>query len=468
MKIKSISEKLPPIPVPLDSGFRPVVLENRRIENAARQCEKAHTLHIALERVDGAVVRRSLRVPGSEGRKDPDTFRYVERQVKSLLWIHGGTRLSLSGAAGLCGDLQSVFSCGGERAADVIRMQTVYEQPFEVNRVPESDLPPARTLSLSQGGHLDGCRIGFDLGASDYKLAAVKEGEPVFTTEIPWDPGRESNPEYHIERIRAGLKLAAQHLPRVDAIGGSAAGAYVANRVKVASLFRAVPPDEFQRRVEPLFLNLQKEWGVPLEVMNDGEVTALAGAMSLGCAPLLGIAMGSSEAAGFVNGECRFTGNYHELAYVPVDLSAEAAQEPIARDLGCGAQYFSQQAVARLAPRAGIHFPGEMPLPERLRAVQALADKADPDALRIFESIGVFLGYSLPLYRDYLDFEHVLLLGRVLSGAGGETILETARSVLDRVFGDSRHSITLHVPDERFRRVGQAVAAASLPALKSI
>lgn len=468
MKTNRSSEVLPPIRVPLDPDFRPVLLENRRFEKAAEASRNPHTLHITLERIDGAVVSRKLLVPGMPDRQDPATFRYVERQLKSLLWIHGGSVMSLSGPDELCRNLQAVYSSSGARAADVKRMQVVYNQPFEVRVVPKEALPAARTLSLSLGGHLDGCRIGFDLGASDYKLAAVKDGEPVFTTEIPWDPGCESNPEYHIERIRAGLKLAAEHLPCVHAIGGSAAGAYVANRVKYASLFRAVPPDAFHQKIEPLFLNLQKEWGVPLEVMNDGEVTALAGAMSIGCSPLLGIAMGSSEAAGFVNRDRRFTGNYHELAYVPVDLSENAAKEPIVRDLGCGAQYFSQQAVARLAPRAGFHFPEDMPLPERLRAVQSCADREDPEALRIFESIGVYLGYTLPLYQEYLDFEHVLLLGRVLSGAGGDKIIGTARAVLDSVHGDSASSLTLHVPDEKFRRVGQAVAAASLPSLKAI
>ena len=42
------------------------------------------------------------------------------------------------------------------------------------------------------------------------------------------------------------------------------------------------------------------------------------------------------------------------------------------KDMGVGALYFSQQAVARLAPRAGFQFEG-MPFPEQLKKVQALS-----------------------------------------------------------------------------------------------
>jgi predicted NBD/HSP70 family sugar kinase len=185
--------------------------------------------------------------------------------------------------------------------------------------------------------------------------------------------------------------------------------------------------------------------------------------MSLKKSSLLGIAMGSSEATGFVNGEARFTGNYNELAYVPVDLNPAAAVEPVAGDRGCGAQYFSQQAVARLAPEARFEFADDLPLPERLKAVQAEADAGKENALKIFETIGIYLGYTLPHYRELYDFENVLILGRVTSGRGGEVIIRTAQNILNTVFPELAEEIELHVPDEQSRRVGQAVAAASLP-----
>src|SRR5204863_4592152 len=102
------------------------------------------------------------------------------------------------------------------------------------------------------------------------------------------------------DQINDSLKRAAAHLPRVDAIGGSSAGVYVNNRVKLASLFRGVPRDVFTSRVNGLFLELAHEWTVPFEIVNDGEVTALAGSMSLNDNGVLGIAMGSSLAGGYV------------------------------------------------------------------------------------------------------------------------------------------------------------------------
>ena len=77
---------------------------------------------------------------------------------------------------------------------------------------------------------------------------------------------------HHLEGVHDSLQRAAAHLPRVDAIGGSAAGVYVNNEVRVASLFRGVPPDEFERHIRRMFFTLQARWGgVPFEVANDGE-----------------------------------------------------------------------------------------------------------------------------------------------------------------------------------------------------
>ncbi len=460
---KSLLEVAPNTPMPLDKGFCPAILGNRNYRNAVAESENTGAMTVALERIDGCVARADLEIFNPGSKHDVDTLRYVERQIKALLWARGGTTLFLSGPAPLCERLKTIYSPGGERAYDANRMKVVYDRDFEIRIVSQESVPETKRRSIPIGGHLNGCRIGFDLGASDYKLSAVIDGEPVFTTEIPWTPSVQTDPDYHIQRISDGLKLAAEHLPRVDSIGGSAAGAYVDNMVKYASLFRGVESDAFNERIRPLFLNLAKEWNVPFEVLNDGEVTALAGAMSLKTHSLLGIAMGSSEATGYVNEESLFTGNYNELAYVPVDFNPSAAVDPVADDIGCGAQYFSQQSVAKLAPEAGFDFPDDMLFPERLKAVQAKANEGDPAALSIFTTIGTYLGYTLPHYKELYDFKNVLILGRVTSGRGGEVIIERTQEILDSEFPELAGEITLHVPDEKSRRVGQAVAAASLP-----
>ena len=177
------------------------------------------------------------------------------------------------------------------------------------------------------------------------------------------------------------LRKAAAHLPRVDAIGGSAAGVYVNNRVKAGSLFRGVPQDLFDARVKDLFLEIRKAWNdVPFEVVNDGEVTALAGSMSLGENAILGIALGTSTAAGYVTPDGNITSWLNELAFVPVDYNPGAPVDEWSGDYGVGSQYFSQQCVGRLMPVAGIESPAGMGLPEQLKLVQALM--ADGDAAR--------------------------------------------------------------------------------------
>ena len=261
------------------------------------------------------------------------------------------------------------------------------------------------------------------------------------------------------------LRKAAAHLPRVDAIGGSSAGIIINNEIKVASLFRAVPQDKFEREGKTLFHRLKAEWKIPFEVANDGDVTALAGALSLGRNAMLGVAMGSSEAGGYLDRQGRILGWLNELAFAPVDFNPSTVADEWSGDIGVGALYFSQQATNKLAPAAGFSFPSDQKLPERLKDVQKRCDAGDPQAAKIFDTIGVYLGYTIPHYADFYDLENLLILGRVTSGQGGEIILNKAREVLAREFPDVASRVTIHVPDEKSRRVGQAVAAASLPAL---
>jgi len=328
------------------------------------------------------------------------------------------------------------------------------------------DFPASREDELALGGHLEGCRIGFDLGASDYKIASVRDGRVVYSAEIPWSPSDQADPAYHSDYIRAGVRRAADHLPRVDAIGGSAAGVYINNQVRIASLFRSIPDALFEDRIKPLFLRIRDEWGVPLEVLNDGEVTALAGMLSLGERAVLGIAMGSSQAAGFLNPEGHIAGWLDELAFAPVDASPAAAVDEWSGDRGVGANYFSQQAVNKLALAAGFTFSESARLPERLKDMQRLVESGNERAVRVFEAVGVYLGYAIPWYEAFYDMRNVLVLGRVMSGRGGELIMMKAGEVLRTEFPETAARVRLHLLDEKSRRVGQAVAAASLPRLK--
>jgi len=391
----------------------------------------------------------------------------VERIVKFLLWSRGGCRIYFDGPASLAERLANYYQTqpAGQFDSEMVG-QRMFDRPLEV--VNTKDIPAERSQTRPLGRHLEGCRIGFDLGGSDRKAAAVIDGKVVFSDEIEWNPYFQPDPQYHFDGIMDSLKKAAAHLPRVDAIGGSAAGVYVNNRVKVASLFRGVPPDVFERRVKNLFLDIRQQWNnVPFEVVNDGEVTALAASMSLGVNSVLGISLGTSTAGGYVNAEGNITSWLNELAFVPVDYRPAAPRDEWSGDLGCGVQYLSQQCVGRLLSAAGIDAPADLPLPEKLKLVQGLMKNGDERARRIYETIGVYLGYGLTHFADFYDLKHVLILGRVTSGVGGEIILDWARKVLQTDFPALSDQMAFHIPDEKEKRHGQAIAAASLLDLRS-
>jgi len=418
---------------------------------------------LAIERENGLTATWKTKILPLSPETRPLTLAYVERLAKFLLWQKGGWKIYFQGPGEIFERLRELYSIGGERQFDVNLMSTVYERPFEVVLVGPGELPPERDNPLVLGGHLDGCRLGFDLGASDFKVAALQDGQVVFSQEIPWNPQEQADPDYHRQHLQQGLKLAASHLPRVEAIGGSAAGIYINNQVRIASLFRSVPRELFEKKVKNLFLEMQAEWHVPFEVINDGEVTALAGYLSLNRTAVLGIAMGSSEAGGYLNRRGHLPGWLDELAFAPVDLNPLAAVDEWSGDRGVGAMYFSQQAVNKLALAAGFTFPPEAKLPERLKQVQSLAEKGEERATRIFRDIGIYLGYTAQLYSLFYDYETLMILGRVTSGAGGDLIKQEAERVLALEFPELREKIEIHLTDEKSRRVGQAVAAATLP-----
>jgi predicted NBD/HSP70 family sugar kinase len=455
----------PQIVPPLDEGFRPGVLQNHAFLEAAESSGSPVPLVLAIEQADGTRSVYETKALPAEHPKAQVNLEYAERVAKTLLWQRGGHKFYVGGPDDIGEHIEQVYSPEGARAFDVDLWANVYEKPFEVVVTTADKVPPAKEAAVPLGRHLDGCRIGFDLGASDRKFSAVVDGEAIFSEEVQWDPRNQADPRYHYHEIMSGLHLAAAHMPRVDAIGGSSAGIVINNRVRVASLFRGVPKEIFDDRVGPLFLDIKKAWGVPVEVINDGEVTALAGSMSLNVTAILGIALGSSEAGGYVNRDGNVTRWPDELAFVPVDFRPNGPLDEWSRDAGCGVQYFSQQAVFRLAPAARIEIDQSLSPADQLQSVHDLLAKGDERARLIFETIGVYLGYGVAYYADYYDLSHVLILGRVTSGEAGTIIVERCREVLKAEFPKLASAVSVNLPDEKARRVGQSVAAASLPAI---
>jgi predicted NBD/HSP70 family sugar kinase len=450
---------------PLDEGFRPAVLANRGFEREVAGV--GVPLVIGLERDHGYLSRFETKVFPEDHPQAETNLYYVERLVKFLLWQRGGYKVYVGGPPSITKHLKKCYAPDGERKFDYHFMgEQVYEHTFTVVSCQPGEVPPANEAGKALGRHLDGCRIGFDLGASDRKVSAVVDGQVIFSEEVIWEPRKQSDPAYHYGEIIAALKTAAAKMPRVDAIGGSSAGILIDNRPMVASLFRGIPPERYGE-IRGLFLRIQEELKVPFEVINDGDVTALAGSMSLEDTGVLGIAMGSSEAGGYVDAGGNILGWLNELSFCPVDYSPDAAPDEWSGDRGCGSTNFSQQCVFYLAPRAGIQIPTELTDADKLKFVQDKLEAGHPDAVKIWQSMGVYLGYGLAHYADFYDIKHVLILGRCTSGRGGDLILDGANTVLQAEFPELAGRIHIQLPDEKSRRVGQSIAAASLPAINA-
>ena len=448
---------------PLDPGFRPAALANRAFRKDV--ADVGVPLIIGLERSDGEIGRFETAVfPENHPRAGEDLY-YIERILKFLLWQRGGWKVFIGGPRFIAEHICKVYSPDGQRKFDYRFMgEQVYEKTFHVVGCEPAEVPPAHETGKQLGRHLDGCRIGFDLGASDRKVSAVVDGETIYSEEVIWEPKKHSDPEYHYHEVMAAIKTAASKMPRVDAIGGSSAGIFVDNRPMVASLFRLIPPERFGE-IKNMFLRIRSELGVPLEVINDGDVTALAGSMSLEDNAIFGMAMGSSEATGYVDANGSILGWLNEMAFAPVDFSPTAPADEWSGDFGVGSLYFSQQCVFRLAPKAGINIPDEITDAEKLKFVQERLEGGHSGARQIWQCMGIYLGYALAQYADFYDIKHVLILGRCTSGRGGDLILDGARQVLKSEFPELAARINVQLPDEKSRRVGQSIAAASLPAL---
>lgn len=454
----------PFIQPPLDPEFRPAVLANHNFQ--ASCAENGIPLVIGLQRNNGELSHYETKVLPAGHPDEKSNFAYVERLLKFLLWQRGAYNIYIGGPRDIGEAIARRYTSTGERHFEVDFLgRQVYEKPFEVIVCSPEEVPPAHEVGKLLGRHLEGNRIGFDLGASDRKVSAVKDGTIVYSEEVMWEPKKQTDPEYYYTEISAALKTAASKMSGLDAIGGSSAGIYLDNRPMVASLFRNIPAERFGE-VKKLFDRIAAEFGVPLDVINDGDVTALAGSMSVGENGILGIALGSSEAAGYVDMQGRITGWINELCFAPIDYNPNSARDDWSGDIGCGSSFFSQQCVFRMAPLAGIEIPSDLLDAEKLKFVQDKLEEGHEGAVKIWQSMGIILGYGLAHYADFYEMRHVLILGRCTSGRGGELLLEGVNKVFAAEFPELLKRFTVHLPDEKTRRVGQSVAAASLPALK--
>lgn len=441
-----------------DTYFTPLskVLRNFKAEVSK---EKHRSLDICIERNDGYNYIYSLDI-FENSKYAEQNYAFAERIVKTILWIAGGYKIYVCGSKYIYERLKKAYSEGGARQFDVEFMSHTYGKPFEVVYVDKENFPKEKKCFKKIGGHLQGCRIGFDAGGSDRKVSAVIDGKVVFSEEVVWQPKTSTDYRYQYNEIKSAILKAASKLPRVDAVGVASAGVYIDNKIMVSSLFMSVDKSQYLSHVQNMYLDIAAELNYPIEVANDGDVTALAGSMELNCGNVLGIAMGTSEAGGYINEEKSLSGYISELAFVPVDFNENAAVDEWSGDIGCGVKYLSQDGVIKLAENAGINFSGDMTAYEKLKHVQNLLDSGDKTARQIFSDIGIYLASAVAYYTEFYKIDHILLLGRVTSGKSGEIICQTCEKVLKNEYPDITIKITM--PSENMRRVGQAIAAASL------
>ena len=447
-------------PPKLDPGFIPF-----GIWADSYRKDASTPIAIAVERSDGSISVRRTCIHGTKEMAQAD-YRYAERMVKFLLWSIGGFRVYVCGCSAIAKQLQADYSANGERAFDFDFFGKLYERDLEILDLPLEECPAANETPRPIGGHLDGCRIGFDAGGSDRKVSAVIDGECVYSEEVVWHPKKNPDPNYQYEGILDSFRTAASKMPRVDAIGVSSAGVFIGNAPMISSIFYCVPRERWDE-VKTVFDRAAAQIGdVPIVVANDGDVSALAGAMGMNVGCIMGMAMGTSEAVGYVDKDKNVLGWINELAFAPVDLQEDALVDEWSTDYGVGCKYFSQDAVIKLAPRAGIELDESLSPAEKLKVVQGLMEQDDPRAQAIFESIGAYLAYTAVQYAQFYDLHHLMLLGRVMSGKGGDTILRVCQEILAEEFPELSATLQVMLPDEKTRRVGQSVAAASLPAKK--
>lgn len=473
----------PKVLAPLDPNFSPLVLGKRQYLAAAKGC--AEKLEWALLREDGCA-RYSLPV-FPEGSEDAQASIYLAGVlIQEMIWQRSGGELLLCGPGAICAAVKAAFSIGGAYEHEITIMPNVCgtpEKPFQVKIVSAADLPKAKDTPQKCGKDANGCRLAFDLGKSDLKTVAVKDNEVLYSKETEWDVTN-PDPEYHYAAILSAMNLAKEKLPRVDAIGGSACGPISGNNeARFCDIFPNVPPDVYKAKVVNIFARLSKEVAgdVPLKVINDGEVTAMAAVQKIKAGNVMGLSLGSSVGAGYANADGNLNGWINEMCHTKLDLNPEAPTDPWSNEAhtGISHMYLGQRAATKLVSKIDIDVPAHYVYPhpgmctikhedhaQCLKLIQkAMADpQQEPKVRPLYETVGVYLGYALAQYAEFYSIDHVMILGRVSKGTGGDIILDTARKVLEKEFPELP-TITFHTADDHFKAVGQCIAAAALPTL---
>jgi len=477
----------PGVEAPLDPDFAPWVLGKKKYMDAVGK-GSSEKLTWALPRSDGCGTYTLPVFP--DDHPDVEASIYVAGVcIQEMIWQRSATSLLLHGTSKVCQEIEKMFSPGGMYDFEVKSMPNVCGTPdkaFTVKICSSLDeIPQNKDNQQVCGKDASGCRLAFDLGKSDVKTVAVKDNEVLYSKETEWDVTN-PDPDYHFKVVTDALNLAKETLPCVDAIGGSATGTISAeNHATWCDIFPNVEPNLYKEKVVDIFVRMAEHVAgkkdVPLKVINDGEVTALAAVQKLGKGNVMGISMGSSEGGGYANEDGNLLGWINELCYIRLDMNPKAPTDPWSKGshTGLSHMYLGQRGATKLADKAGIQVPDNMKYPhpdmctikhethaQCLKMVQKAMsdDKGETQVKQIYETVGVYLGYGLAQYQEFYKIDHVLILGRLSKGKGGDIMLDKAKEVLTKEFPEL-NTPEFHTADDHFKAVGQCIAAAALPVI---
>lgn len=415
------------------------------------QKEANQEIGVALSRGKGVVYPFSLRI--SEDFEE--SYFYLKKVLLALLWTVGGSRFLLRCNLSFYSRFVERIKKDEEVYASFKAIEEIYGEPVSFTFVEEM---PHRVIETSKRSLFSsGCRIGLDLGGSDIKVMTLQDGKVLYSSEILWSPKTARDPSYHESFIRSVLKEAASYLPRVDAVGVSTSGVVEEEELIYPSLFTLCSDKDKKEGIRVLLKELSHELfpNANFSLINDGDASALGASFLYDKDSVLGLSLGTSLAGGYVKDGFLYP-YLNELSKVPVNFGSFAKNHYQLGIKGSASEYLSQKGIIALAEDRGIELKGT--LPEKLLMVQVLAEQGNNEVLQAYRTFGKRLGSCVLYFSLFLDFSSVFLLGRVLSGKGGETLLKSANEYL----ASKGNNLILFSADERFKRLGQAYVAACL------
>lgn len=388
------------------------------------------------------------------------SYFFAKKMILSLMWIVGAESFCYKGD-------KEFYSYLINRVYDDLETKKSFEAMKEsfgsdvLITLDDKDYEVIQSKTTFTGS-FDGNRIGIDLGGSDRKVTAISDGKVVFSDETLWTPKPETDYKYHVEGILDSLNKAASVLKRVDSVGVSTAGMVFDDELIYPALFESVPLETKQSKIRTLIPDIVKDrfGDIPFAIANDGDVSAIGASIMFKKDNVLGLALGTSFAAGYAkNG---FLLNWaNELSKVSIDYNPEARAHYILNIQGSSSEYLSQKGIVRLLENNGVQLEGET-LPKKLVSIQKMAEEGNKIVLDAYHDMGIYLGSAIMFFTMFYKIDSVMLLGRVLTGKGGEILTNTASSYLK----ERGVNIEVFTCDENFKRLGQSYIAASMPRIK--